>query len=64
MNPFIPGNSVWITHYYYYSYFIDYSENLIDIAIKNINVYDLYHFNKETLIYYCITVLTHDDDEI
>ena len=34
--------------------FIDYSENLIDIAIKNINVYDLYHFNKETLIYsYC-----------
>ena len=36
------------------SNFLDYSENLIDIAIKNRNIYDLYHFNKEAIIYsYC-----------
>ena len=34
--------------------FIYYAEKFIDIAIKNINIYDLYHFNKRTVIYsYC-----------
>ena len=36
------------------SNFLDYSENVIDIAIKNINIYDFYHFNKAIVIYsYC-----------
>ena len=36
------------------SNFLEYSENVIDIAIKNIKIYDLYHFNKEIVIYsYC-----------
>ena len=40
--------------YKIFSQFINYSENLIDIANKNINIYDLYHFNEETIIYsYC-----------
>lgn len=30
--------------------FLEYSEHLIDIALNNIKVYDLYHFNKETVI--------------
>ena len=36
------------------SNFLEYSENVIDIAIKNINLYDFYHFNKAIVIYsYC-----------
>ena len=31
--------------------FVEYTEYLLDIAANNIQVYDLYHFNKETLIY-------------
>ena len=31
--------------------FVEYTEHLIDIASNNIQIYDLYHFNKETLIY-------------
>ena len=30
---------------------LEYSNYLIDIAIKNIEIYDLYHFNKECIIY-------------
>ena len=33
------------------SNFLEYSEKLIDIASKNILIYDLYHFNKEAIIY-------------
>ena len=34
--------------------FIYYTEKFIDIATKNINIYDLYHFNKKAVIYsYC-----------
>ena len=33
------------------SNFLEYSEHLLDIASNNIQIYDLYHFNKETLIY-------------
>ena len=33
------------------SSFLEYSKELLDIATKNINIYDLYHFNKEVIIY-------------
>ena len=33
------------------SNFLDYFEHLIDIAFTNIQLYDLYHFNKEAIIY-------------
>ena len=33
------------------SNFLEYSEHLLDIALNNIEIYDLYHFNKETIIY-------------
>ena len=33
------------------SNFFDYSEKLIDVASQNILIYDLYHFNKETIVY-------------
>jgi len=33
------------------SNFLDYSENYVDSATQNIKIYDLYHFNKETIIY-------------
>ena len=36
------------------SNFLEYSNELIDAATNNINIYDLYHFNKETIVYsYC-----------
>ena len=30
---------------------LEYSEKLLDMASNNIQIYDLYHFNKESLIY-------------
>jgi len=33
------------------SNFLEYSNHLIDVASNNIQIYDLYHFNKETIIY-------------
>lgn len=33
------------------SNFLDYYEKLIDVASQNILIYDLYHFNKETIVY-------------
>ena len=36
------------------SNFLEYSKELLDIATKNINIYDLYHFNKEVIIYGCL----------
>ena len=36
------------------SNFLDYLENYVDSATQNIKIYDLYHFNKEAIIYsYC-----------
>ena len=40
--------------------FIEYTEHLLDIATNNIQIYDLYHFNKETLIY---SYLIKENDE-
>ena len=40
--------------------FIEYTEHLLDIATNNIQIYDLYHFNKETLIY---SYLIRENDE-
>ena len=34
--------------------YINYTEKFIDLAVKNINIYDLYHFNKKAVIFaYC-----------
>lgn len=33
------------------SNFLEYTEKIIDVASNNIQIYDLYHFNKETIIY-------------
>ena len=43
------------------SNFLEYSEHLLDIALNNIEIYDLYHFNKETIIY---SYLIDDDKKI
>ena len=40
--------------------FVEYIEHLLDIASNNIQIYDLYHFNKETLIY---SYLIRENDE-
>jgi len=44
---FMKGNNI----YENLSNCLNYTEHLVDIASKNIAIYDLYHFNKECILY-------------